>query len=179
MARTGTAVALLAASVLALGCQGDDEESATRRTAPERDPPAQAGPSPARSKFVAAANALCVKARQRVAPIADAIKPKVANEDAAGVAAELRKALPIADDLLDKMSALKPPAGDEAIVARSLDLIAQQRLRLRTLVRALVAGDILWIEDVVAELREGNQRAKSLADDYGLAKCDPEGSPAR
>ena len=177
MARTGLTVALLAASVMALGCEGDDEDSATPRTALERDPPAQAGTAPAKPKFVADTNALCTEAKQRAAPISDAIEAKVAREDAAGVAAELRKALPIADELVDKIAALKPPAGDEAIVARYLALVAEQTTRTRTLVRALMAEDILWIEDVVADLRKGNQRAKRLADDYGFMKCGPEGLP--
>lgn len=177
MAKTVTAVALLAASLIAVGCRGDDD-SATPRTAPERVPPARAGEAPPKAEFVADANALCVEARQRAAPIYDAIGPKVAREDAAGVAAELRKALPIADELLKKMRALTPPAGDEAIIGRYVDLIARQRMRIRTLVEALYAEDISTIEVVVAELKEANGQARRLAHHYGLTRCDPPGLPA-
>lgn len=171
-------MALLAASAMVVGCQGEDDQSATPRPALQREAPKQEGKAPTRSKFTSDANALCVDARRRVAGIADAIRVKVRREDAADVAADLRRALPIADELLDKLSALRPPAGDEAIVGRYLDVIAEQRLRIRSLVEALEAEDISTIEVVVAELRDGNRRAKRLAFDYGLTKCAPDGLPA-
>ena len=75
------------------------------------------------------------------------------------------------------MAALTPPAGDEAVVGRYVDLIAGQRVRIRALVEALDAEDISTIEVVVADLKEANQRAKRLAHHYGFTKCDPAGLP--
>lgn len=95
------------------------------------------------------------------------------------MAAELRKAVPIADEFLARMRALTPPKGDEAIVARYLDVVAEQKGRLRPLVEALEAEDISTIEVLAAELRRGNQRARRLADSYGFTRCGPEGLPTR
>ncbi len=104
---------------------------------------------------------------------------KRAHEDAAGVAGELRKALPIANQLLGRLRALTLPKGDEAIVARYLDIIAEQKERIRPLAEALEAEDISTIEVLVAELRQGSRRAQRLAHGYGFAKCTPEGLPTR
>lgn len=129
--------------------------------------------------FLRKADALCAEAKRQVAPIAVAVAAKVASEDAAGVAAELRKALPIADRLLGRMRALTPPKGDEAIVDEFLDTIAKQRGRIRPMVEALEAEDISSIEVLVEELRQGNRRAQRLAQGYGFTKCGPVGLPAR
>ena len=53
------------------------------------------------------------------------------------MAGELRKALPIANQLLGRLRALTPPKGDEATVARYLDIIAEQKERIRPLAEAL------------------------------------------
>jgi len=123
------------------------------------------------------AEAVCADARQRVTRLSGGVAAKIADEDAAGVAAELRKGLPIADDLLGGLRALTPPRGDEGIVGDYLEVIAKQRGRIPPLVEALEAEDISTIEVLVAELRQGNQRAKRLAEDYGFRKCGPGGSP--
>lgn len=93
------------------------------------------------------------------------------------MATELRKAVPIADEFLGRMRALKPPEGDEAIVGNYLDVVTEQKRRLRPLVEALEAEDISTIEVLAGELRRGNQRAGRLADGYGFTSCGPEGLP--
>lgn len=180
MTRTGAAVALLVASMVAVGCRDGEDGGATRTRAegaPERRTPLGGGPRLTRSEFVREANALCAEAKRRGGPISHALAAKVAVEDAAGVAVELRKALPVAEDLLERLGALRPPVGDEAVVGRYLDLIAQQKRRIRPLAAALEAEDISTVEVLVAELREGNRRARRVARDYGLEECEPPGLP--
>lgn len=167
--------------VVALGCQGEDDEAPTRADpggAAERRTPARARPALTRSRFVRRANALCTDAKRRAAPISDAVAARIAAEDAAGVARELRKALPIAKELLERLRALAPPIADEALVRRYLDLMAEQKEQLRPLTEALEAEDISTVEVLVAELREGNRAARRVGRRYGLTQCDPGGLPA-
>jgi hypothetical protein len=180
--RTGVAVAVVVASAVLHGCGGDDDEGTSpprpaRAVAPETT--ARSGEAPTKPAFLREADALCAEAKRRVAPISAAVWAKIANEDAAGVAAELSKAVPIADEFLAKMRALTPPKGDETIVGRYVDVVAEQKRRLRPLVEALEAEDISTIEVLAAELRQGNQRARRLADDYGFTSCGPAGLPTR
>ncbi len=178
--RTGAAVAGI---VVLSGCGGEDEQAATQprphsalaRKAPKKP----ASEAPAKTEFLRKADALCGEAKQRVAPIAAAVAAKRAREDAAGVAGELRKGIPIADQLLGRMRALTPPKGDEAILAGYLDIIEEQKERIRPLAEALEAEDISTIEVLVAELRQGSSRVRRLARGYGFAKCGPEGLPTR
>lgn len=181
MTRTDVAVAVIVASVVLPGCGGQEDEPrpSPRPSGATAGKTARSGEAPAKPEFVREADALCAETKRRVAPISDAVKAKVAAEDAAGVAAELRKAVPIADAFLARMRALTPPKGDEAIVGRYLDIVAEQKARLRPLVEALEAEDISTIEVLAAELRQGNQRARRVADDYGSKRCGPEGLPTR
>ena len=177
MTRMGAAVTVFVASVLLAGCGGDDDQATSQPRpggAVTRTTPARSGEAPTKAEFLRQVDSLCAEAKRRVAPIAGAVRAKVASEDAAGVAAELRKALPIADEFLGSMRALIPPTGDEAVVAEYLDTVAEQRRRIRPLVEALEAEDISTIEVLAAELRQGNRRAQRLARGYGLTKCAPD-----
>lgn len=181
MTRTGVAAVVVVSVVLA-GCGGEDDPAQSQPRpggAVGREAPARSGEAPTKSAFLREADALCTEAKQRAAPISRAVAVKVAGEDAAGVAAEVSKGLPIADQLLDRMRALTPPRGDEPIVGKYLDTIARQRGRIPPLVEAIEAEDISSIEVLVAELRQGNQRIQRLAEDYGFTKCGPVGLPTR
>ena len=182
MTRTAVAVAVgvVVASVALLGCGGNDEDAATDRRqegTAAREPPPHSAKPPTNAEFRRKADALCAEAKRRIAPVSEAIQAKRAREDAVGVAAELRRGLPIADQFLAGMRALRPPKGDEVIVGRYLDIVAEQRRRIRPLVEALEAEDISTLEVLVAELRQGNRRAQRLARGYGFTKCRPEGLP--
>jgi len=165
------------------GCGGGDGEAVTQprphSALARKAPTKRAGRTPAKTEFFRKADALCAEAKRQIAPVAAAVAVKRAHEDAAGVAGELRKALPIANQLLGRLRALTLPKGDEAIVARYLDIIAEQKERIRPLAEALEAEDISTIEVLVAELRQGSRRAQRLAHGYGFAKCTPEGLPTR
>ena len=168
----------MAVAGLALaGCGGGDDEEGSRPRPADgvaKGTPARSGPAPARSEFTEKADAICAEAKRRAAPLADAIGAKVAREDAAGVAAELRKTLPIADRLLRRLRALTPPTGFGTYLAD----VAAQRRRIPPLVEALEGEDISTIEVLVAELRRGNRRPRRIARRDGLRECDP-GSLAR
>lgn len=181
MTRTGVAVAVVVASVGLPGCREDDQVKGQPRPggAEARRTPTQSGKAPTKPEFLRKADALCAEAKRQAGPISDAVAAKVASEDAAGVAAELRKGLPIADRLLGRMRALTPPNGDEAVVGRYLDVIARQRGRIRPLMEALEAEDISSIEALAAELGQGNERAQRLAQGYGFTKCGPVDLPTR
>ncbi len=137
----------------------------------------RSGKAPTSPTFPRKADAACAEAKRRVAPIYAAVEAKVADMDAPGVAAELRKALPIADALVVRMRSLAPPQGDKAVVRQYLQTIEQQRRRISSLVAALEAEDISRIEVLVAELRQGNQRAQRLAKRYGSKNCSPRDLP--
>lgn len=178
--RTGVAVAVVLACLVPSGCDGDNDQapSRPRPSAPVADERrAGRGEAPTKPEFVQKADAVCARAKRRAAPISAAAEARVADEDAAGVAAELRKALPIADQFLGRMRALTPPKGDESTVGRYLDLVADQRKLIPPLVEALEAEDISTIEVLVAELREGNGRIRRLAHRYGFRDCGPQGLP--
>lgn len=173
-------MAVVVMSVLLSSCRGEDDGGASGPRpggAVARTAPAKPGKPPTKAEFVRNADALCAETKRRLAPIYDAVGAKVANEDAAGVAAELRKGLPIADGLLARMRGLTPPRGDEAIVGKFLDTISAQKRRIRPLVEALDAEDISQIEVLAAELRQGNERAQRLAQRYGFTKCGPAELP--
>ncbi len=180
MMRTVAAAATVVTSVVLLGCGGGDEEE---RKAPPRPSPAarEASRTPGEAAtsptFLRKADAACADAKRRVAPIYHAVEAKVADMDAAGVAVELRKALPIADALVERMRALAPPADDEAFIAQYLETIAQQRRRISSLAAALEAEDISRIELLAAQLRQGNRRAQRLAKRYGSKDCTPRDLP--
>lgn len=180
MARLGIAVGLLVASVLLSGCIGDDDAATRSRPGGAGTPtlPGRSGEAPTKRKFVQAASRVCARARRRLAPIYEAIDAKVASQDIAGVAVELRKALPVADELLRRMRALTPPRGDEATVGRYLRTVAEQRRRIRSLVNALEAEDLSTAEVLVAQLRRANRRAQRRARDYGFRRCSPPDLPA-
>ena len=181
MTRTAVAVAVVVVSVTLPGCGGDDdrvEREPRPGNAEARESPARAGKAPTKTEFVREADVLCAEARRRVAPIFKAVAEKVASEDAAGVAAQLPKGLPFADQLLSRIRALTPPKGDAEIVDKYLDTIAKQKGRIGPLVEALEADDISSSEVLVAELRQANQRARRLARDYGFEKCAPLALPA-
>ncbi len=91
------------------------------------------------------------------------------------MAAELRKALPIADGFLARLRALSPPKGDEPTVRAYLDIVRQQKERMPPLIEALEAEDISSVEVLAEELREGNRRARRLAERYGFTQCAPQG----
>ena len=177
---TGAALALVVAAVVLPGCGGGTDEATSEprqsaTTAPEAG--TKSGETPTKRKFLREADAICAEARRRAAPISAAVDRLIANEDAAGVADQLRKALPIADELLRKMRALGSPKGDEAIVRRYLAIVAEQKGRIPSLVEALEAEDISTIEVLAAELREGNRKADRLARRYGFKKCGTQGLP--
>lgn len=182
MTRSAVAAVVVVASVALSACGGEDdrvEPQAGAGNAEARKRPATPGKAPTKSGFLREADSLCAEAKQRVAPILEAVAAKVADEDAAGVAAELRRGVSFADQLLARMRALTPPKGDEVIVDKYLDIIAKQKGRIGPLVEALEAEDISSIEVLVAELRQANERARRLARDYGFKKCGPVGFPTR
>lgn len=175
------AVAVLAAGGMA-GCGGGDEQTAgrTRPSAPPaREAPAKSGPAPTKRAFVRRADRLCAASKRRAAPISAAIDAKIADEDALGVAAELRKALSLAGEFLAKMRALTPPKGDEAGFRSYLEIVAEQKRRIPPLIEALEAEDISTVEVLADELRQGNRRGRRVAQGYGLTMCGPEGLPGR
>ena len=174
------AVTAFAACVALLGCGGEaDEAPGPPRRSGDASGEARARPgkAPTRSAFLKEADAVCAEAKRRAAPLAAAAEAMAADEDAAGVAAELRKGLPIAEGFLDRMRSLTPPTGDERRVARYLDVVSEQARRVPPLVEALEAEDISTIEVLAAELREGNRRAGRLASLYGFKDCGPQGLP--
>jgi hypothetical protein len=60
------------------------------------------------------------------------------------------------------------------------ELCAETKRRVAPLaeaVKAKIAADISKIEVLAAELRQGNRRARRLADDYGFTSCGPQGLP--
>lgn len=179
--RRAPAVALLVAIMVAGSCTEEDGDESPTWTRPDRavqrTTPARTSPAPTRSRFVREANALCTKAKRRAAPIAEAVNAEVAQQDAAGAARELRKALPVAEELRERLDALTPPAGDEAVVARYLRFVAGQAGRIRSLADALEGEDISTIEILLEELREANRRGRRLAGENGLAQCRPTGLP--
>ena len=171
------------AGVALSGCGGGDEEAAdpaAPRSATGTDrQPARPGKAPSRAEFGRRADAACADAKERAAPISAALDRKVADEDAIGVAAELRKALPIARRLLRRMRALTPPSGDEATFERYLAVVTRQTGRVPLLIEALEAEDISTIEVLAEELKEGNRSARRLARLNGFKACDPPGVPGR
>lgn len=181
MTRKAVAVALVVAGVALPGCGGEDERVERQPRsgdAEARKTPSTSGKASTKTEFLREADAICAEARQQVAPIFEAVATKVAREDAAGVADQLRKGLPIADELLSRMSALTPPKGDEAIFGKYLDIIASQKGRIHPLVEALEAEDISSIEVLVHELSQANHRARRLARGYGFEKCGPVALPS-
>ena len=120
---------------------------------------------------------MCTQAKRRAAPIAGAVRAEVAEENAAGAARELRKVLPVAEDLRERLEALTPPAGDEATVARYIGVVGEQTARIRALADAVEGEDISTVEVLLEELTDANRRARRLATDYGLAQCQPPGLP--
>lgn len=182
MLRTAVAVGLVVASVALPACEGEDDpvdRQPRSGNAEARKIPATPAKAPGKTEFLREADLLCATAKRQVAPIFRTIAAKVAAEDAAGVAAQLRKGLPFADQLLSRMRALTPPKGDEAVVDRYLDTIARQKRRIGPLVEALEAEDISSIEVLVAELGQGNRRARRLAGGYGFKECGPVALPDR
>lgn len=180
--RTAGAVALILASVALAACGGEDDPvkrqpRSDHAQAPKA--PATPGKAPGKTDFLREADLLCAGTKRQVTPIFKAVAAKVAAADAAGVAAQLRKGLPLADQLLSRMRALTPPKGDEALFDRYLDTIARQKRRIGPLVEALEAEDISSIEVLVAELGQGNQRARRLASGYGFKECGPVALPDR
>ena len=178
--RTGLVATVVLAGVVGPGCGGETDQppSPPRPAAPASgEIRTEPGEAPTKPAFLKEADAVCAEAKRRAAPITAAAEAMVASEDAAGVAAELRKGLPIAEDFLGTMRALTPPKGDEAVVGRYLAIVADQMRRIPPLVEALEAEDISTIEVLVAELREGNDRARRLALLYGFRKCGPQGLP--
>ncbi len=181
MTRAGLAVVALVAAAALPGCGGQDDDQVTGRPRPSPSAAgktvARSGNAPIKREFVRKADAVCADAKRRAAPISAAVDEGIANEDAAGVAAELRKGLAIADAFLGRIRALTPPQGDERIVGQYIDIVAEQRRRMPPLVEALEAEDISTIEVLAKELRQGNRSAERLARVYGLTKCGLRGLP--
>lgn len=179
MRRTAGVLAVVVGLVPA-GCGGEDDEprrqpgpAAAGRTTPT------SGAAPAKQVFVRKADALCAETSRRIAPISAAVKAKIAREDAAGVAGELRRSIPIAAKFLEGMRSLKPPKGDGPAFAAYLETVAAQKRRIPPLVEALEAEDISTIEVLAAELSRGNRRVRRLAQRYGFTRCGPDDLPTR
>jgi hypothetical protein len=173
---------MAAASVALVGCGGHGEQARSARSSGRpaaRAPTAKHAEGPRRGQFLRTADALCSRARRRLAPIARAVVAKVADEDAAGVATELRKARPIADRLLEGLRALTPPRAGEDIFHAYLRIVARQEARIQPLAEALEGEDISTIEVLAADLRRDNERAERLARRYGFKRCGPGGLATR
>ncbi len=83
----------------------------------------------------------------------------------------LRKAPPIAEELLARLRALTPPSGDKRTVARYLDALSQQKEIVRQLAGALQQEDTSRAKALFTDFRQSEQQAEDLAQDYGFTKC--------
>ena len=171
-------LALLLPTLIALfaACGGGDEAQAPPPSAPapaEAAAPAETdGERLTKAEWIEQADALCAQAEDEL----DALGTP---ETLADIAALVPRAIEISEEQLGKLKALRPPAADEATLARALDLLEQQIDVLRRLGEAATAGDGAAVGEIATEGSTLNDEADSIAQSYGLEVCgsdEPGGS---
>jgi hypothetical protein len=162
--------ATVVAAVVALigGCGGGDDEPATERQSTGGEAQRTA---PTKAEFIEQADEICAEAKRKLAPVSRAGDAKNERGDIEGAAGELRKAVRIADEQLNKLRGLTPPEADRAVLAKYFDTIAEQKGLIRRIADALEEGDEEQATALASELDEGQQRAQGLAQGYGFKEC--------
>jgi hypothetical protein len=78
---------------------------------------------------------------------------------------------------LTQLRALKPPAGDRAIVARYLTIVASQVNLVDQFAQAVDANNADGVTTVSGELTLGEKPLETLAAAYGFKVCGSTSSP--
>jgi hypothetical protein len=172
-AQSGTSGSSLGEGLGATGATGTTAPTAT--TAP---------PSPAKARFVVAADRVCLatdnkleaqQAKVDAAVKAEQKKSTAGHRKALGSAIRQETSLTRAE--LTRLRALKPPAADRAVVARYLAAVGSQIQLVGQFATAVDDNDAAGVTTVSAKLTLGETTVENLAGGYGFKVCGSTASP--
>ena len=121
-------------------------------------------PRLSQAAYIDRANAICrdVGARQKTLP---------APRSTAQIPAYARKALPIFDDALARIRALRPPSELDSKVQEWLRVIGTSRKVVADIGKAAARKDVRSVETLGARAVSLGDEGRSLAGDIGLSDC--------
>jgi hypothetical protein len=150
------AAALVAVVSVVAACGGSDEGGSS-----------DGGAELTKEEYIAAADAICEEAN--------------AAQDELGeptTEAEFLELVPqniaIAEDQMDKLEALVPPAADAETLNGAFKLLRQQIDLIQQYVDAIEAGDTATADDLSGQIDAIQAEADQVAIDYGMKVCGAE-----
>lgn len=174
LARLSVLFAFLALIMVVAGCGGGSSSSTIETSSGY--PPGQSAEYP-KEAFIEEADALCSDYQAKVAPIKAELEEleKAPNPESPQnekmLGELLNEAIAEAEAELDSLRELEPPQADAATIEKMLDT-AQEGNGLGTeTAEALEDGDTSRFRELVKEVEATNNRAKGMAEGYGLKVC--------
>lgn len=158
--------------LVAAGCGGGASSTGGSSSEPTRE----SGPS-TKAAFIEEADAECSNYQAQVAPIKAALEElenvpdpeSPQNEKKLGEG--LNEAIAAAEGELESLRALQPPPNDAATIEKMLDTAEQGNAIGTEAAAALEAGDTKRFGELAKEVEATNNRAKGMAERYGLEVC--------
>jgi hypothetical protein len=142
------------------------------------EPVPSTGPTLTKQVFITRADVICTQAQAEFAAqqkqIDAAGKADQAHDTPANrmaVANALRADLTLAEQQLDHLRALQPPAADRPSVAAYFAAVASQLMLVSRLASGIAANDAVGVSRINSELDIGVQQARTLAAAYGFKVC--------
>ena len=138
-------VPLAAVVLLAAGCGGGDDE-------------------PSGADWAAQANQICRTYAQRIQATGQPTTPT-------GAVAYIRRAIPLAQEEVEKLRALETPEADRAKIDRMLDSVEASIDALGAVLRARVSGDEAAVEDATQRGAQASAVSDRIARELGATAC--------
>jgi hypothetical protein len=142
------------------------------------EPVPSSGPTLTKQLFISRADVICKQAQTEFAAqqkqIDAAGKADQAHDTPANrmaVADALRADLTLAEQQLNHLRALEPPAADRTSVTAYFAAVASQLMLVSRLASGIAANDAVGVSRINSELDIGVQQAQTLAAAYGFKVC--------
>lgn len=134
--------------------------------------------APSRAQFIVEADRICGAASTQLDPqqarLNDALKVEQNVDTAAhraALASALREETGLVRPQLDRLRALKPPAGDGATIAGYIAAVSSEADLTDQFAAAVAANDGAHLTQLASELTQGKATATRLAEGYGFKVC--------
>jgi hypothetical protein len=163
--------ALLAAATVVAGCGGGSSSTETNSGG------AAESTQLTKAAFVEEADALCSEYQAEVAPIKAELEAlqKVPNAESPQNEKQLgellNEAIAEAEADLESIRELEPPQADSATIEKMLDTAQEGNVLDTEAAAALEAGETSRFGELAKEVEATNNRAKGMAEGYGLKVC--------
>ncbi len=168
--------AALGAWAVAAGCGSSGASDPVTVTAPAPAATSTAAAAAAtKAQFIAAADELCLKAREALQPLGDELDAAAQSSDFSQLASVLRRSATVLEGLGARMGSLAVPA-DDAGIRRELAASLQRFADLsRRTADAAAEQDSDRVDVYLTDLNSETDRFQGVAQGYGFHRCGNTG----